>query len=75
MLAATVGPSDLMYLPAGWICYEKVGPQDFIGARKPHLAGADLDIMEKLNRHLITADAPSPQLQAALDCLITAEAE
>jgi hypothetical protein len=38
---ASVGVGDAMYLPAGWMLYEKIGSKDFVGVRVGFLRHAD----------------------------------
>ena len=71
---ATVGPGDLLYLPAGWTYYEKVGNQDFIGIKHVHIGLADMTVLEDINKTLPALEAPNASLQAALDCLAMCDA-
>jgi hypothetical protein len=71
---ATVGPGDVLFLPAGWAFVEVIGTQDFIGVRRQHISGADKVVLSEINRWLLSVEAPNATLQRAVDCLTMIEA-
>jgi len=75
IMHATVGPHDVLYLPPGWIFFEKVvGNSDFAGVRLQHLSLTDLPELSALSTYLMGLGKPNANLQMAVDCLALAEA-
>ena len=75
LMHATAGPSDILFLPAGWMFYEKiVGNANFLGVRAQHLGLSCLADLRKINTYLIELGKPNSSLQQAVDCLSLAEA-
>ena len=75
IMHATVGPHDVLYIPPGWILFEKiVGNLDFVGVRLQHLSLTDLPELSALSTYLMGLGKPSTNLQMAVDCLALAEA-
>ena len=66
--SATVGPSDALFMPAGWIFMETIGPEDYAGVRLPVVSVRDIDQLEALNRFVCQTKA-NPFLQRVLDLL------
>jgi hypothetical protein len=64
---ATVGPGDCVFVPAGYIFYERVtAGGDFIGLRQPLLGLKSLPVLKEIHSKLeITSEA----LLRAMDCL------
>ena len=74
LFTCTVGPGDLLSLPAGYVFYEKIqAATDFVGVRQPILAMSGLKALSEISRHLIRIESPSMPLQRAVDCLALAE--
>jgi hypothetical protein len=69
---ATVGPMDVVLAPAGYVFYEGVGPNDFIGIRCPILSLSDRDALVQISKELLKVEATNSVLQRALDCLTIA---
>jgi hypothetical protein len=74
VFCGTVGPGDVLYIPAGHLFYERIsGISDFLGVRLPILCLKSLPILRLLNGELVKLESPSAPLQRALDCLTLAE--
>jgi hypothetical protein len=64
------GPNDALYIPAGWVFYEKVGKAaDFVGLRRQLLCVAALPILEAIDAHLIAVGKPNELVQASISGL------
>eukprot|EP00974_Lingulodinium_polyedra_P104395 10105745-Lingulodinium_polyedra.AAC.1 len=59
-----------MWLPPGFLFFERVGGVDFVGVRKPVISMSHRSTFEAINRHLLTIESPSPGLQRTLDQII-----
>jgi hypothetical protein len=69
-----VGPSDLVYVPAGYVFMEECHrPIDSVGIRRQILRQSDLPTLEKLSKHLASVEKKSPGLQEVVDMLIMRE--
>ena len=72
---ATVGPNDILHLPAGWMFYECISNGgSFLGVRVQHLSLSSLPQLHQLNSYLLSLGKPNAALQSAVDCLSLAEA-
>ncbi len=67
--SATVGPGDCVFVPAGYLFFERVSGADFLGIRQPVLSIKSLPILKEINSKLETPSAP---LLRAVDCLTIA---
>ncbi|CAE7479132.1 unnamed protein product, partial [Symbiodinium necroappetens] len=71
---ATVGPGDLLYLPAGWCFFERVaGKSNYLGVKIQHLSLQSLPVLRNINSYLLAISKPNSNLQSAVDCLTRAE--
>ncbi|CAE7259215.1 unnamed protein product [Symbiodinium sp. CCMP2456] len=69
-----VGAQDVLYLPEGWMFYEKImGKSNFLGVRLQFLSLKSLQHLEKINSYLLALGKPNAALQSAVDCLSLAE--
>ena len=66
---ATVGPRDVLFLPAGFCFLEKILKVDLAAIKCSLLSTKDGDRLDKINRHLLAIDKPSAALQRYTDCL------
>jgi hypothetical protein len=66
---ASVGVGDALYLPAGWMFYEKIGTRDFAGVRVGFIRQSDAPTLTLLQRHLLSVEKPNDILNRALDNL------
>jgi hypothetical protein len=72
----TVGPQDMLLLPAGWAFSERVkGNVDYHGLRYQFLHLGDLALMEFFNNTAIAQGKPNETLQHAIDFLTLYEEE
>ena len=71
---ATVGPGDVLYLPAGWCFFERVaGKSNYLGVKVQHLSLQSLPDLRNINSYLLAISKPNANLQSAVDCLTRAE--
>jgi hypothetical protein len=70
--ACTVGPNDLMYVPAGYLFYESVANTDFVGARATFLRKVDACALSEIQRHFASIGKENVLAQAAADFLNSA---
>ena len=74
MCHATVGPNDVLYMPEGWMFYEKIMPKhSFLGVRLQFLSVKCLPHLEEVNNYLLALGKPNAALQSAVDCISLAE--
>ena len=66
---ATVGPGDVLVLPAGWMFWERTTATDFIGIKASVLFKKDQVCLNKINGHLMLIKKPNTVTQAADDFL------
>ena len=66
----TVGPLDIVYVPTGFIFYEKVGNNDSVGVYARTIMVGSLPAYEMICRHLALVGKGMPVTQAVLDTLI-----
>ena len=72
LFAATIGPGDCLFIPAGCTFYEKVYSADVIGVRFQVISQKEEPVLNSLNMWLIEGSVPNLSLQRAIDCLVTA---
>ena len=71
---ATVGAQDVLYLPEGWMFYEKItSKSNFLGVRLQFLSLKGFQHLEQINSYLLALGKPNATLQSAVDCLSLAE--
>eukprot|EP00959_Pyramimonas_sp_CCMP1952_P147090 3078589-Pyramimonas_sp.AAC.1 len=66
---ATVGPKDIVYMPAAFVFYEKIGPADFAGVRMVIIQKSQSQVLEEIQRFLISVNSQHPLLDMAVDTL------
>jgi hypothetical protein len=70
MFVATIGPNDVLYLPAGWCYLEHVGSLDVVGVRSQYLLKSDRENLDVINNILIKSGKPNEHMQSAVDKLV-----
>ena len=68
------GPRDALFLPAGWMFYEKA-QRDCVGIKGAMLGLADLQALHNIGRYLRTMSQESAPSAQVVDCLTLAEPE
>ena len=68
----TVGSANVMYLPAGFVFYEKVGSIIFAGARVPIILTTDHDRMSALSQELTALAMEDVSLQLMVSACVAA---
>ena len=71
--AATVGPQDALFLPAGWAFSERVTGQDCLGVRLTCVDRRDLALYEYFNDMMLSQSKANPTLQHVVSLLTLAE--
>ena len=67
---ATVGPNDVLYIPAGFVFSEKVGAaHETTGIRISCLGPRHLAALEGVQRNMLAAHAPNERLEHAVNLL------
>ena len=74
IFCGSVGPQDMLYLPAGFMFYERILRADVSGIRCIMASLEDVAELEAINQHLISVKKPPPKLQGILDQLVLLEA-
>jgi hypothetical protein len=70
---ATLGPHDVLLLPAGYLVAERVGVvADTYGIKCSVLLPSDLEAYEKFDKLFISQNCPDAVLSAVIDCLTLA---
>ena len=73
-VVATVSASDMLYLPATWIYWERVtGSVDFVGLKTSWLSPKYTDILDGFRQYLISVGKTSDLLQQVVDTLVMIE--
>ena len=71
---ATVSVSDMLYVPARWIYWERVtGSVDFVGLKTSWLSPRYTDILDGFRQYLISVGKTSDLLQQVVDTLVMIE--
>ena len=73
MAYGTVGPHDVVYLPSGWMFYERIQGKDFSGIRRQILSLQDQQLLGEMNDYFVGAGMPNAALLKTVDCLAMAE--
>ena len=56
----TVGPRDLLYVPATWVFYERVGSgSDFAGVHIKYISKEEVPSLEEYSKHVAQFAAPN----------------
>ena len=74
IFCGSVGPQDMLYLPAGFMFFERILRGDVSGIRCIMTSLEDVAELEAINQHLISVKKPHPKLQGILDQLVLLEA-
>ena len=69
---ATVGPRDLLFMPAGYMFFEKIGAHDVLGIRQALVFPSDIAELSELRKALIAIGSPSENLQRIVDLSVNA---
>ena len=67
---ATVSASDMVYVPAAWVYWERVtGSVDFVGLKTSWLSPKYTDILDAFRQYLTSVGKASDLLQQVVDTL------
>ena len=69
MHTATVGPSDIIFLPAAWTFHETNKGADFVGMRAVLFFPGDLDQLDEMKNHLVACCKPNQVLEDVIGAL------
>jgi hypothetical protein len=71
IVECVVGPSDMLFIPAGWSYVDRVGKSvDLVGIRVQALYQMDLETLEPLAKYLDEIKKPNIALRTLVDSLI-----